>query len=359
VSTQSVPARAAWVGAAGQLPLPWLARPVAQALAHRGHALLVHGPQGVGQFEVALVLAQSWLCEARTGPDQHACGQCEACRLVQAGTHPDLLILVPQALREVLGLSALGVDDNEAAAGGTSKKPSAGGREIRVADVRQAIDWGHQTSSRSQGKVLVLYPAQNLNRVAANALLKTLEEPTGSLRLVLSTFDVQALLPTLTSRCQRLAMSVPERQLAQAWLREQGLNEPEILLAGAGGRPQEVLAMVRDGLDGRLWPALPAAVRRGRADMLMGLPIPRVVDVLQKVCVDLMSRSQGAQAQFFPSEALPEGASPLGLAAWWRQLQRTARHEDHPWNADLLIESLVLQGRQCWLAPDKAKPHVC
>ncbi len=344
------------IDANGALPLPWLATSLQQALAHQGHALLLYGPPGVGQFELALVLAQSWLCEAERAAGTPACGHCEACHLMQAGAHPDLMVLVPEAMRASLGLAIVAEEGD--GAGASNKKPASGGREIRVADVRKAIDWGHQTSSRGQGKALVMYPAQALNRVAANALLKTLEEPAGALRLVLSTFDAQALLPTLRSRCQMLALPVPCPQEAQDWLREQGLETPEILWCGAGGRPQEALAMMRDGLDTRLWPELPAAVQQGRADVFQGLPVARVVDTLQKVCLDLMSRVLGAPAQYFPQEALPAGARAKALGAWWQQLQRTARHEDHPWNASLLIESLVLQGRHCWPAREAKKTHV-
>lgn len=195
-----------WVGADEALPLPWLASTLTKALSQKGHALLLHGPEGVGQFELAMVLAQSWLCEAVPAGSalavQPPCGRCEACRLLAAGAHPDLMVLVPEALREALGLQAA-ADDGEGAAG-TTVKTKSGGRDIRVADVRRAIDWGHQTSSRGRSKVLVLHPAQALNLVAANALLKTLEEPAGRLRIVLSTSDPQMLLPTLRSRCQQV-----------------------------------------------------------------------------------------------------------------------------------------------------------
>ena len=328
-------------------------------MAQQGHALLLHGPQGVGQFELALALAQTWLCESPAAAAKPAlgarvaskalvpCGRCEACHLLGAGVHPDLMVLAPEAMRDALGLTVSAEEGAEAASAGSGKAKS-GGREIRVADVRRAIDWGHQTSSRGRGKVLVLHPAQALNLVAANALLKTLEEPAGALRIVLSASDPQALLPTLRSRCQRVELQRPPADLALGWLREQGLEGADFLLQAAGGRPQEALAMARDGLDARLWPELPGLVQQGRADLMQGLPVPRVIDALQKVCLDLMSRVQGAPATYFPPEALPAGAQPQALSAWWHQLQRTARHADHPWNAPLLLESLVLQGRQCW-----------
>ncbi len=214
-----------WVGADGHLPLPWLETGLSAALSQRGHALLVHGPEGVGQFELAMVLAQSVLCEAPVparAPTGVPCGHCEACHLLQAGAHPDLMVLVPEALRESLGLSLASADgeggEGGAATGAVTKSKTAG-REIRVADVRRAIDWGHQTSSRGRGKVLVLHPAQALNLVAANALLKTLEEPAGALRLILSTADPQALLPTLRSRCQQVNWQCPRLKFRRGGLK--------------------------------------------------------------------------------------------------------------------------------------------
>lgn len=350
-------------GAGSGLPMPWLRGAWQQAMAQRGHALILHGPEGVGQFELAALLAQTWLCE-RAAPGDLPCGQCDACHLLHAGAHPDLRVLAPQALRDTLGLegndaAAEGADGAGEGSGGSTTaagegssaggaKGKAAGREIRVADVRAAIDWAHQSSSRSRAKVLLIHPAQRLNLVAANALLKTLEEPPGLLRLVLSAADPQALMPTLRSRCQRLALSVPPADQARAWLASSDQAQAGALLEAAGGRPQEALAMARDGLTGELWPQLPAWVRAGRIDALTALPVPRVIDVLQKLCLDLTSRALGAPVVYFPQDALPAGARLEALSEWWQRLQRAARHEDHPWNATLLIESLVTQGRQCW-----------
>ncbi len=81
----------------GAMALPWLREPLTRALRlDRSHALLVHAPQDVGQLELALALAQAWLCEQ---PEHRPCGQCNACRLVRQRSHPDLRIVVPDALR--------------------------------------------------------------------------------------------------------------------------------------------------------------------------------------------------------------------------------------------------------------------
>ncbi|MGM3331271.1 hypothetical protein ACS2U0_27215, partial [Bacillus cereus group sp. BC251] len=68
----------------------------------RGHAVLIHGPQGIGQWQLSITLAQAWLCDIAQGA-RPPCGPCASCRLVQARSHPDLLVLVPEALQSTLG----------------------------------------------------------------------------------------------------------------------------------------------------------------------------------------------------------------------------------------------------------------
>jgi len=167
----------------GARPLPWLAEPLRQTLAHgRSHALLVQGPAGVGQFDLALLLAQAWLCEAPLDGGQ-ACGHCASCRLLQSHTHPDFMILLPEALREQLGFGQEAETGRDGEPKASKTKPS---REIKIEAVRQMLSFAQGTSSRGRAKVVLVYPAEALNTVAANALLKTLEEPGGSLRFVLA-----------------------------------------------------------------------------------------------------------------------------------------------------------------------------
>jgi DNA polymerase-3 subunit delta' len=326
------------VGPDGAVALPWLADPLRQALAtQRGHALLVHGPQGVGQFELALTLAQAWLCED-TQPDK-PCGRCASCKLVQAHSHPDLLVLLPEALREALGWSA--ADDAEGTpAEGGKRKPS---KEVRVDEIRQAIAFAQTTSARGRAKVVVIHPAERMNGVSANALLKTLEEPPGQARLVLSCAAPDALLPTIRSRCQSLPLALPEPAVAARWLAEQGVARPDVMLAAAGGQPQEALAWIAEGVDAGQWVALPQQLRRGEAGTLASWPLPRLIDMLQKVCHDAMRVAAGAAPRYFPPAAFAARTSLAALADWARELQRNARHAEHPWNAGLLVESLTQQ----------------
>src|SRR6185369_3830502 len=195
--------------------LPWLEHPLAQALAAvRGHALLVHGPQGVGQFEFAQAMAAAWLCETPQASRRHgmACGECASCQLVRARTHPDLLVLLPEALQEALGFA----DGTESeSADGKKAKPS---REIKVDALRSAVAFAQQTSARGVAKVVVLHPAERMNAISANTLLKTLEEPPGAARFLLSCAAPEALLPTIRSRCQSTRLALPAPDEALAWL---------------------------------------------------------------------------------------------------------------------------------------------
>ena len=326
------------------LALPWLKGPLQQALrTQRAHALLLHGPKGVGQFELALGLAQAWLCEtAPGGATLRPCGLCASCRLVQAHSHPDLMVLLPEALREPLGWGG-GEGDEGATEKASKAKPS---KEIKVDAVRAAVAFAQTTSARGGLKVVVVHPAERMNPIAANTLLKTLEEPPGDARFVLSCADPEALLPTIRSRCQALPMALPPVAEAAPWLAARAVAQPEVLLAAAGGQPLEALAWSAQGIDAALWLRLPAMVAQGDASALAGWPLPLLVDALHKLCHDLLCSAVGAAPRYFPASALPKGGGVASLTAWSQALAGHARHAEHPWNAPLMAEALVQQGQR-------------
>jgi DNA polymerase-3 subunit delta' len=344
------------VGEDGQVQLPWLEAPLRQALAQqRSHALLVRGAQGVGALDFLLILAQAWLCEDPT--EAMPCGRCSSCHLVQKHGHPDLLVLLPEAQRAALDWGGAS-DDSSGDGGKARKKPS---RQIKIDEVRVAIDWVVQSSSRGRAKVIVLHPAEAMNLQAASALLKTLEEPPGQARLLLSTTDPARLLPTLRSRCQHLALAPPDAEAGCRWLARQGVTDAPVLLAAAGGAPLAASALAAMGLDGERWLTLPRAVAEGQSAAFNGWHVPQVVDTLQKICHDALVRSAGGEPRYFPAQALPAGADAAQLLAWSRSLGRVARHDEHPWNEGLLVEAMVSEGRACWQeatssAPAKRRP---
>jgi len=333
-------ARAVGVGADGALPLPWLREPLAQALRlDRSHALLVHAPQDMGQLDLALALAQAWLCEQGA---RAPCGQCRGCRLVRQRSHPDLRIVVPESLR--VRFDWLVEDDPLQRAGA---KPS---REIKIADVREAIEWTQRSAGSPRGRVLVIHPAEAINPAAANALLKTLEEPPGLLRIVMAGGDPERLLPTLRSRMQRLRLPAPGREEALAWLEGQGASQAGRALAVAGGGPLAALALHEAGFDERSLDDLPRALARGDAQPLLGHPVPMVIDLLQRVAHDAMAQAVGATPLYFDPARMPAPAPLAGLTQWERELLRVARDAEHPWHAPLLVEALVTKGARCWPA---------
>ena len=333
--------------------LPWLAAPFARALElQHTSALLLHGPAGVGQFELALALAAAWLCETppadRPGDAAgQACGHCPSCQLIAARTHPDLIVLVPEVLQVALGWTSDAADGAVAEGSGKSAKPS---KEIKVDALRRVVAFSQQTAARGglgrRTKVVVIHPAERMNGITANTLLKTLEEPPGGLRFVLSSAAPSRLLPTVRSRCHALALAIPPTAQAVAWLATRGIEAPEVLLAAAGGQPLEVLDRHALGVSAAAWQALPAEVRAGRAGAAADWPLPVLVDALGKLCDDALRLTVGAAPRFFAADLLPKAGDLDRLNAWATALREAARRAEHPWNAGLATEALVLQARQ-------------
>lgn len=333
---------------------PWLHEPLQAALQQLSghHAVLLHGPQGVGQFEFALALARSWLCEAQPVGSAHhvACGQCPSCRLIEAGSHPDLQVILPEALQASLGWQSSGSDEGgdkgAEKAEGKSKKLS---QEIKVDAIRAVVQFSQNTASRGRAKVVLIHPAERMNLIASNTLLKTLEEPPGQVRFVLSGATLDQLLPTIRSRCQAWRLPMPDAMAAAQWLQSEtegmSLNDAQVLLAAAGGQPLTARDRQQLGLDARSWPQLPQALMQGAATALNQWPLPLVVETLQKLCHDLACAAQGAAPRYFPAGSLPAAPDLSLLTTWSQELGKVARHAEHPWNQNLKIETLLLQAR--------------
>ena len=319
---------------------PWIARQARQLLAQRGHAWLLQGPSGLGQYGLAMELARAWLCD-QPGP-AGACGHCGSCHAIEVRAHTDLCVLMPETIMLELGWP-LGekaqkeIDDK-------ARKPS---KEIRIEAMRDAVEFAQRTSGRGRGKVVLVYPAERMNHVTANALLKTLEEPAGDSHFVLASEAAHQLLPTIRSRCLGHTMTWPTEDEATAWLQEQGVKAAEVtaLLRAAGGRPDDALSSSKAGRDPKAWALLPKALARGDNAALADWTPAQAIDALLKLCHDLLVVKAGAEPRFFQPADLPVPASFAALGAWSRELTRTARTVEHPFNAGLMLESLVSQAR--------------
>lgn len=297
------------------------------------HALLLHGMAGVGKRRLALSLAEWLLCERPLGSS--ACGLCASCHWLAQDGHPDLRIVEPRS------------DDAET---GKSKRSK---QMIAVDDVREAMEMLALSSHQGGWRVVLIQPAEAMNPAAANALLKTLEEPPPRVMLILVSHQPRRLLPTVLSRCQRVAVPRPEPSLALAWLEEHSLTDAEGLLLEAGGAP--LLALEHANAD--------RMAQRQR--LLDALATPEIQDwcelahdmqqnlteawgwLLRWTC-DLIACRAGADVRFFPSHAaqlraLALSAHPVRLWDLYQELLGAGRRLQHPLNAQLLLESWLLR----------------
>ena len=325
---------------ANHLP-PWLQRQLRQLNAQKGHAWLLQGPSGLGQYRLALALAQAWLCHQ---PDDKrpevACGQCPSCHGIAVRTHADLQVLMPETW--MLELDWPLDESTQRELDDKKRKPS---REIRVEAARELITFTQRTASGPKGKVVLIYPADRMNGITANTLLKTLEEPAGDTRFVLATDAQHLLLPTIRSRCLGHTLSWPVLDEGVNWLSTQGLTATEAkgLLKAAGGRPDDALALARTGFSAKRWSAIPRALKSGDAAPLQDIGGTLLVSVLQKVCHDQLSLHLGAEPRFFEPEDLVPGGNIHSLTDWSRSLQRSARSAEHPFHAGLMQDALIGQ----------------
>ncbi len=319
---------------------PWIAAQARALLTQQGHAWLLGGPSGLGQYALALALVRAWLCDQPSG--QGACGSCTSCHAVAVHTHADLCVLMPETVMLELGWplgekAQADIDDKK-------RKPS---KEIRVEAMRDAIEFSQRTSARGSAKAMLVFPAERMNVVTANALLKTLEEPAGDMRFALASEAAHQLLPTIRSRCQWHNMVWPDTQSALAWMHQRGVDPAQsgVLLRAAGGRPADALLFSQAGLDAQTWVALPAAIAHGDANALRDWSPAQAVEVLHKLCHDVLAVRSGAGPRYFATADLPPGGTVRSLSQWSRSLTAARRTIEHPFNAGLMLEALVNQAQ--------------
>jgi DNA polymerase-3 subunit delta' len=323
---------------------PWIAAQATQLLAQRGHAWLLAGPSGLGQYSLALALVRAWLCNAPT--QNGACGTCGSCHAIDVHTHADLCVLMPETVMLALGWP-LG-EKAQAEVDDKKRKPS---KEIRVDAMRDAVEFSQRTSARGGGKAVLVFPAERMNNITANALLKTLEEPPGEVKFVLATEAAHQLLPTIRSRCLGHSMLWPTLVESTSWLQGQGVaaDQASVMLRAAGGRPEDALQYCQGRPAGDSfaanWLRLPKAMSQGDGSVLKDWTPAQVVDALQKLCHDMLALKVGASARFFDASTLPSGGSLNSLTEWSRALSVTHRTVEHPFNAGLMLEALVAQAQ--------------
>lgn len=313
---------------------PWYNRQWAQLMSsieqgRLSHALLLQGPEGLGKRSFAWELAQYLLCTDRKSRNT-ACGSCRACCQTKAGTHPDFSALTPEE----------------------------GKKDISVEQVRALGERLSLTSHAGGWRIAIIVPAETMNKHAANALLKTLEEPGANTLLILITTTQSRLPATLRSRCQRIRFSIPPTTEAVAWLdsSEKRSDWPR-LLKFSGGAPLAAVDLAGNGfaeLD-RNWQQDLNNIVSGAAEPVeiaerWGKSEPRLCVVwLRHQTMDLI-RSRWHETGFSESDTghtlslqtIGKAPSLDSLFGYVDQLDLAARLLSSNANRQLLMESLLI-----------------
>lgn len=265
------------------------------------HALLFVGPAGNFKVAFAYELAASLLCEASKSSGR-ACASCSACNWFAQGNHPDFRWLRPESMEEAK-------TDEESGKAGKEAKAS---REITIDQVRGLIDFLNVGTHRAGLRVILITPAEAMNRNTANALLKSLEEPKPGTVFLLVSDHPERLLPTIRSRCRVEPIPRPQRDMATQHLIDQGVGKPDHWIALAGGVPR--LAMeIASGNQKRLLETLEAHLALGSTldpiklameiESLLksdrSLRTHDVIDWTQRWVHDLVQASTGLGASYY------------------------------------------------------------
>ena len=317
------------------------------------HAILFHGPAGVGKADFLESFAQSLLCE-NVRPDGHACETCASCGWFVQNNHPDYRRVRPEALED----EPVGEGEEGAEPAGKAKSAKAPSKEIKIEQIRALADFMNISTHRQGLRVVVLYPAEALNMPASNALLKTLEEPPPGTVFLLASNSLDRLLPTILSRCRKFALPLPSHAQALAWLGAQGVADADSWLREQGGAPLAALAEAeggnREDLDVLLQflaaPSVDGALRT--ADKLAKAPLASLVSWQQRWLYDLMSMKLAGKLRYYPRyEKQLAGLSGRVHTASLNRAIKSANERravaDHPLSAKLFVEDMLLEYTSC------------
>jgi len=314
------------------------------------HAILFHGSEGIGKTHFAERFAQSLLCQNPT-PAGHACGQCDPCGWFAQYNHPDYRRVRPEVLDDEVSVE--GEDGAEGDGKKSAKATKAPSKEIKIDQIRALADFMNVSTHRQGMRVVLLYPAEALNTAAANALLKTLEEPPPHTMFLLVSNSLDRLLPTILSRCRKFALAMPLQEEALAWMKQQGVADADVWLAEQGGAPlaaQEAAQgdsreVLEELLGALIKPSVEVSLKV--AEKLQKTPVPDLVAWLQRWLYDVFSLKLSGRIRYYPRyqkelAALAQRADVADLLRALKAVKERRAVADHPLSAKLFIEDMLL-----------------
>jgi len=303
------------------------------------HALLLHGRSGIGKYDFARHFSQALLC-ADKNEQGFACGHCSSCNWFNDDSHPDFRLLSPEQEIEA--------EDEPVSTKKTKKKT-----QISVAQIRDLASFLSLSSHRSGGlRIVLIHPAEALNLASANALLKMLEEPADGVVFILVAHQVQRLLPTIISRCQKINMPIPDEAQAMAWLEEQGIVNAKQQLAYLEGSPIKVFTeQTQFNQLSEIWRLLAMANKLEphiAAPALIANSVESGIIALQKWLYDLLAMRLGKHNRYHLAHAdvlkvLAEKVNLDRLFVLQKKCNELRKLALHPLNHELQMESLLLE----------------
>ncbi len=303
------------------------------------HALLLHGRAGIGKYDFATHLSQALLC-ANKSDMGFACGVCSSCNWFNESSHPDFRLLSPEQEADV--------EDEGVPAKKTKKKT-----QISVAQIRELSSFLGLSSHRSNGlRIVLIHPAEALNINSANALLKMLEEPADGVVFILVAHQLQSLLPTIISRCQKITMPVPDEAQSLTWLNEQGVQNAKQQLAYLDGSPIKVLTeQLQFNQLVEVWRMLSLGSKLEphlAAPTLISGSVESGIIAMQKWIYDIVGMRLTQKTHYHVThsnalQALAETVNLSKLFALQKKMNALRKLASHPLNHELQMESLLLE----------------
>jgi len=297
------------------------------------HALLLLGIRGIGKLHFAECFVRTQLCQ--TGKD--AC-DCHSCRLITGRTHPNVLWITPE-------------------------KP---GVAIKVDQIRDVAEFIHQTSLQGEYRFVLIHPAASMNINAANALLKTLEEPAPASMLILIAEQASQMPATIVSRCQHLHFPRPQTDLALKWLSEKSESgtTADLVLRLVHGAPLAALQFMQDDLLSSRMNFLQSleALARGEmsplkmADDFREMEMQLLLDILFAVVMDLLRlQVSGHDSSIINQDFLPQlkalqqrmSSEKITRYMSFLLIMRGQQQEGINLNKQLMAENLFIRWKEC------------